>query len=135
MNTAPPAKRRAPRHIVAEALAMVAIVVVATWLLFRYWGIHKALSFYIFCALFNFLLFVALLSFMRWLERKRKDRDPKRERRFRSIRLLLAVAFFVAALQTCIPIAPNKAMKPTAPFRNAFSLIATTPCRGLSPFR
>jgi predicted PurR-regulated permease PerM len=90
---------------VAQALAMVAIVAITTWLLFRYWGIHKALSFYIFCALFNFLLFVALLSFRRWLEQKRKDRDPKTERRIRSIMLLLAVAFFVAALHTCIPIA------------------------------
>jgi hypothetical protein len=104
MNTAPPAKRRASRHIVAEALVMVAIVGITTWLVFRYWGIHKALSFYIFCALFNFLLFVTLLSFMRWSERKRKDWEPKTERRFRTIMLLLAVAFFVAALYTCVPI-------------------------------
>jgi hypothetical protein len=27
---------------------------------------------------------------------------------------------------------PNQAMKPTAPRRNAFSMFATTPCRGLS---
>ena len=27
---------------------------------------------------------------------------------------------------------PNQSMKPTAPFRNAFSVFATTPARGLS---
>jgi hypothetical protein len=27
---------------------------------------------------------------------------------------------------------PNQSMKPTAPYRNAFSVFATTPCRGLS---
>jgi hypothetical protein len=27
---------------------------------------------------------------------------------------------------------PNQPMKPTAPWRNKFSVIATTPCRGLS---
>jgi hypothetical protein len=30
------------------------------------------------------------------------------------------------------PTRPNQSMKPTARHRNAFSLIATTPCRGLS---
>ena len=30
---------------------------------------------------------------------------------------------------------PNQSMKPTAPFRNSSSVFATTPCRGLSPFR
>ncbi len=29
----------------------------------------------------------------------------------------------------------NQSMKPTAPPRNAFSVFATTPCRGLSLFR
>ena len=29
----------------------------------------------------------------------------------------------------------NQSMKPTAPFRNEFSVFATTPCRGLSPSR
>jgi hypothetical protein len=33
------------------------------------------------------------------------------------------------------PEASNQSMKPTAPFRNAFSVFATTPCRGLSPSR
>ena len=30
------------------------------------------------------------------------------------------------------PNRPNQSMKPTAPFRNKFSVLATTPCRGLS---
>jgi hypothetical protein len=30
---------------------------------------------------------------------------------------------------------PNQSMKSTAPFRSKFSVVATTPCRGLSLFR
>jgi hypothetical protein len=30
---------------------------------------------------------------------------------------------------------PNQSMNPTAPLRNNFSVVATTPCRGLSPSR
>src|SRR5204863_5202885 len=33
------------------------------------------------------------------------------------------------------PVGPNHSMKPTAPWRNKFSVFATTPCRGLSPSR
>ena len=33
------------------------------------------------------------------------------------------------------PKSSNQSMKPTAPLRNKFSVIATTPCRGLSPSR
>ena len=33
------------------------------------------------------------------------------------------------------PRSSNQSMKPTAPFRNAFSVLATTPCRCLSPSR
>jgi hypothetical protein len=35
----------------------------------------------------------------------------------------------------CKITAPNQSMKPTAPFRNKFSVFATTPCRGLSSSR
>ena len=40
--------------------------------------------------------------------------------------LLLSAWFLLAAFLA------NQSMKPTAPFRNNFSVFATTPCRGLS---
>ena len=98
MNTAPLAKRRAPRYIVAQAIVMALIAAITTLLVFHYWHIHKPLSVWIFCTLFNFLLFIAVLWFMRWLDRKRETWNRKTERRFSSIMLLLAVAFLVVAI-------------------------------------
>ena len=49
-----------------------------------------------------------------------------------SLSSLLAFIIFVAFPRMYSPIASNQTMKPTAPLRNIFSDVVTTPCGGLS---
>jgi hypothetical protein len=52
--------------------------------------------------------------------------------------LAVAVKRFIVSAHTMIGLSrshaqrPNQSMKPTAPWRDKFSVFATTPCRGLS---
>ena len=43
-----------------------------------------------------------------------------------------AIQAAIAAVESMDHERPNQAMKPTAPLRSNFSVLATTPCRGLS---
>ena len=86
------------RQVILQALAMVAIVAISVFFLFRYYHIRTSLWFWAAIIPFNFGLFVATLSFTRWLRRKRDEWSSTTNRWFSALMFLLAVALFIAAL-------------------------------------
>jgi hypothetical protein len=95
---------RTPRQLVLQALVMVALVEVITSVLFRYhYHVRMPLWFWAGGAVLNFVFFVSLLSFMRWLHQKREEWSSTRKRWFGAVMLVLAVALFILAFYIRAP--------------------------------
>lgn len=86
------------RQLVLQALAMSAVVEAIVWILSRYeYEVHMPLWYWPGVASFNFVLFVGLLSFMRWLHEKREEWTSTTMRWFSAVMVLLGVALLIAA--------------------------------------
>lgn len=96
---------RTTQHVTTAALAMVAGVEVALFIAFRY-HYHVRLPppwFWVSAALFNFVFFAAMLSFMRWFREKMRHANSSVRRRVGVITTLVGAALLVAAIYLRAP--------------------------------
>ena len=83
---------------------MVAVLKAVTWVVFRYhYHVRMPLWFWVSTGVFDFVLFASLLSFMRWLHRKREERIAPTNPSFGAALLVLAVVLFALAFYIRVP--------------------------------
>jgi hypothetical protein len=90
---------RTRRQLVLQAFAMSVVVEVIGWILFCYrYGVRGPLWYWPSIAVLNFVLFVGLLSFMRWLRQKREEWSSTTQSWYGAVMLATGVALIAAAL-------------------------------------
>jgi hypothetical protein len=95
---------RTRRQLVLRALAMGVGVEAIVWILFHYhYDVRMPLWYWPGIAIFNFVLFVSLLSFIRWLHQKREEWSSSTKSWFGAIMLVVGVALLAAALYLAAP--------------------------------
>lgn len=91
-------------QLVLQALAMGAVVEAIVWILFRYhYDVRMPLWYWPGIAIFNFVLFVSLLSFMRWLHQKREEWSSTTKKWFGAVMVVAGVALLVTAFYLRTP--------------------------------
>ena len=93
---------RIPQSILAQSLAMVAVLSIIVPLLFRHWGLQIPFFLWLALGAFNFPFFVAMLMGERWLREKSRSWPRATRQRVAFVLVVVALLFLSYAVVIAI---------------------------------